>query len=687
MWCVHQGRRLAPATAHAIRSAAGQRVSRDEPRARRPRLLRPKQHPPRRHLRRRRDVHPRAAQRRRREDILARFTQRLRGGLQTLGPLCGNRRTRSPDDSWGDHGRAVPSGLPCGRREYRRLWLGQTVSVVGRQGQSDRHGRDGLPAHRLAAADGRDARRHRAARRAVLDVRRRVRRPLASRPHDARLRPAPSRPRRSSSRSPCATASGTRTLIAFLVATVSLFFEPAKLSLIPELVEPGEPDGRQLARQRVDGRRGAVRARPRRHHRGAARLTAARSLFDAVTYLVSAALHRISSRGTPGAQPEPRPTRRRACSPTCGRASRYIWQHAGAARPRRRLLLRGRSAGRRRSRSATCSRCGRTSTRGRRSRCVSRARHRDHARPPARQRPRRPQRVRSRPDVKFLWGLMTFGASLRARWPSSLRCGRRYRSCSFGGVANMWFQIPMATMLQQQTRESLRGRVFAARMTVVRVFTVVGLVGAGARPSGRHPGRGRGSRRARARGRPRRLGLALPSGRPETHAAGLRSPMYRLRRRNRRRVVHGVVTMAEIDGLLQVHGRAGELGPASEGGQPARRAPQRRLVVLRDLQKLTPEQTRVLALGMMDERQKASFEQSQRVRLRLLAVGRRPLPRQRLPPARQHRHDAAPRHDRARLDRGARPAAGRAHAGRRAARPRARDRARRARARRRRSPR
>lgn len=48
-----------------------------------------------------------------------------------------------------------------------------------------------------------------------------------------------------------------------------------------------------------------------------------------------------------------------------------------------------------------------------------------------------------------------------------------------GGIANMWFQVPMATMIQQSSRGELRGRVFAAKATVSRIFTVVGFIGAG----------------------------------------------------------------------------------------------------------------------------------------------------------------------------------------------------------------
>lgn len=48
-----------------------------------------------------------------------------------------------------------------------------------------------------------------------------------------------------------------------------------------------------------------------------------------------------------------------------------------------------------------------------------------------------------------------------------------------GGFANMWFQIPMATLLQHESAGALRGRVFAAKSTLTKVVTVAGYVGAG----------------------------------------------------------------------------------------------------------------------------------------------------------------------------------------------------------------
>lgn len=47
------------------------------------------------------------------------------------------------------------------------------------------------------------------------------------------------------------------------------------------------------------------------------------------------------------------------------------------------------------------------------------------------------------------------------------------------GIANQYFGIPMITLLQTYTEPEIRGRVFAVRMTIARVATVIGLAGAG----------------------------------------------------------------------------------------------------------------------------------------------------------------------------------------------------------------
>lgn len=50
----------------------------------------------------------------------------------------------------------------------------------------------------------------------------------------------------------------------------------------------------------------------------------------------------------------------------------------------------------------------------------------------------------------------------------------------FAGLANMWVYIPAITLFQKEPPPRFRGRVTAAAMTIVRVFTVAGMVGAGA---------------------------------------------------------------------------------------------------------------------------------------------------------------------------------------------------------------
>jgi hypothetical protein len=52
------------------------------------------------------------------------------------------------------------------------------------------------------------------------------------------------------------------------------------------------------------------------------------------------------------------------------------------------------------------------------------------------------------------------------------------------GVANMFFYVPMATILQQDAEPSMRGRVFAAKQSLSRVLSVVGFIGAGALAEG-----------------------------------------------------------------------------------------------------------------------------------------------------------------------------------------------------------
>jgi len=48
-----------------------------------------------------------------------------------------------------------------------------------------------------------------------------------------------------------------------------------------------------------------------------------------------------------------------------------------------------------------------------------------------------------------------------------------------GGIANMWFLVPSITIVQQVSREDLRGRVMAARTTIARMASAFSIVAAG----------------------------------------------------------------------------------------------------------------------------------------------------------------------------------------------------------------
>jgi MFS family permease len=79
---------------------------------------------------------------------------------------------------------------------------------------------------------------------------------------------------------------------------------------------------------------------------------------------------------------------------------------------------------------------------------------------------------------KYLRGIIAFGALfvlflfVHDLWMAGVLL--------FGaGIANEYFGIPMITLLQTYTEEETRGRVFAVRMTIARLATVIGLAGAG----------------------------------------------------------------------------------------------------------------------------------------------------------------------------------------------------------------
>lgn len=85
----------------------------------------------------------------------------------------------------------------------------------------------------------------------------------------------------------------------------------------------------------------------------------------------------------------------------------------------------------------------------------------------------------SAPARKLLFGLLAFGVlvSLSAMTPS-VAWTAAVLFCA--GIANMFFYVPMATILQHDSEPSMRGRVFAAKQSISRVLSVIGFIGAGA---------------------------------------------------------------------------------------------------------------------------------------------------------------------------------------------------------------
>jgi hypothetical protein len=80
---------------------------------------------------------------------------------------------------------------------------------------------------------------------------------------------------------------------------------------------------------------------------------------------------------------------------------------------------------------------------------------------------------------KILWGLSAFAVLLAvtAALPS---VGWAVPLFVAMGVANMFFYVPMITVLQTTSLPSMRGRAFAAKQTLSRILSVLGFVGAGA---------------------------------------------------------------------------------------------------------------------------------------------------------------------------------------------------------------
>lgn len=263
--------------------------------------------------------------------------------------------------------------------------------------------------------------------------------------------------------------------IAFLVATVSLFFEPAKLSLIPELVPADDLmaanslDSLSMAGSELFGLALGGIIVAQLSYAGA-------FVFDAGTYLVSAGFVAVVARRA-GARPAVAEDRRADLLDEVREGLRYIWDApvlrglvgiyafavlGGAASITMSYLLALKTyenAGPVASVRLAMLDASITIGLLLGSYLVGRS-------------------GSERAGMKFLTGLMLFGglfalvAFIPTIWPAMV-------VLLLVGVANMWFQVPMATVMQQQTQESLRGRVFAARATVVRVFTVVGLIGGG----------------------------------------------------------------------------------------------------------------------------------------------------------------------------------------------------------------
>ena len=84
-----------------------------------------------------------------------------------------------------------------------------------------------------------------------------------------------------------------------------------------------------------------------------------------------------------------------------------------------------------------------------------------------------------RAGIKFLFGIAAFGLSLIAlAFAQSIWVAVPLLALS--GVANMWFFIPATTIFQTRAVDKVRGRVMAASTTVNRVAMVAGVVAVGA---------------------------------------------------------------------------------------------------------------------------------------------------------------------------------------------------------------
>lgn len=83
-----------------------------------------------------------------------------------------------------------------------------------------------------------------------------------------------------------------------------------------------------------------------------------------------------------------------------------------------------------------------------------------------------------RPGLKYLWGVAVLGVVMaQFFWVPNLWVAAV--GLAAAGVANQYVGVPMITMLQTYTEPETRGRVFAVRLTITRVAVVIGLAGSG----------------------------------------------------------------------------------------------------------------------------------------------------------------------------------------------------------------
>lgn len=83
-----------------------------------------------------------------------------------------------------------------------------------------------------------------------------------------------------------------------------------------------------------------------------------------------------------------------------------------------------------------------------------------------------------RPGLKYLWGVAGLGVLMaQFFWVPNLWVAAVV--LVIAGVANQYVGVPMITMLQTYTEPETRGRVFAVRLTITRIAVVLGLAGAG----------------------------------------------------------------------------------------------------------------------------------------------------------------------------------------------------------------